>query len=109
MAAWTWTAPWWTIWSPCASASVRRIRFYFSSWFLNRDAGLRTDLIQGHRTSLDIASTTITATIREEGGDEITSIATPVVKLDFETRRMTYQAQIYTIYGPMPVDETLQL
>ena len=77
------------------------IRFVFGTWFLASNRGIRRDLIQGHQTTLQIAAATLTDAVREEGGDEITAIDTPIVQLDFETRKMRYQARISTIYGTM--------
>ena len=83
------------------------IRFIFGEWFLAADRGLRRELVQGHQTTLDLAAATITGTIREEGGDEVTSVETPVVTLDFQTREMTYSAIVHTIYGVMPLSQVL--
>lgn len=84
---------------------VQAIKFVFGSWFLNQERGLRYDLIRGHQTSLEIAARTITETIREEGGSEITSIETPIVTLDVATRSMTYHARVQTIYGVMSLTQ----
>ena len=75
------------------------IQFNLGTWFLDIRRGVDRTLIQGHETTLVIAANTITDAILAEGGDEITSIDTPIVQLDFESRRMTYQAIIHTIYS----------
>ena len=77
---------------------VQAIKHTLGEWFLNTSTGIRRELLQGHQTTLDIAAATITAAIRNEGGSEITSISTPVVQLDHDTRKMTYKAEISTIY-----------
>ena len=77
---------------------VQAIKHTFGEWFLDTNTGIRRELLQGHQTTLDIAAATITTTIRNEGGSEITAISTPVVQLDHETRKMTYKADISTIY-----------
>ena len=84
------------------------IRLVFGEWFLDTRRGIRRELLQGHQTTLDIAAATITGAIREEGGSEITAISTPVVQLDHQTRRMTYKAEISTIYqDSFSISETL--
>ena len=87
---------------------VQAIKFLFGEWFLDTQRGIRRELLQGHQTTLDIAAATITAAIRDEGGAEITAISTPVVQLDHQTRKMTYKADISTIYqDSFSVSETL--
>ena len=83
------------------------IRFVFGEWFLAADRGLRRELVQGHQTTLALAAATLTGTIRDEGGDEVTAVETPVVALDFQTREMTYSAVVHTIYGDMPLNGVL--
>ena len=77
---------------------VQAIKHTLGEWFLNTNTGIRRELLQGHQTTLDIAAATITAAIRNEGGAEITAISTPVVQLDHATRKMTYKAEISTVY-----------
>ena len=84
-----------------------RIFFRLAEWFLDTNAGVDYDLIQGHQTTLELAAATITEAIRDEGGAEITAISTPVVQLDRSTRSMTYKAEIDTIYGAMPIEQEL--
>ena len=92
-----------------AQRCEQAILHLFGTWFLDTTSGVRRELIQGHATTLTIAAATLTAAVRGEGGDEILSIETPVVRLDDTTRRMVYQARIETIYGPMRMATSLPL
>ena len=86
---------------------VQAIKFVFGTWFLNTSRGLQYDLIRGHQTSLEVAAQTITETVREEGGSEIIRIETPVVNLDITNRKMTYKAQVQTIYGDLSIEQEI--
>lgn len=86
---------------------VQAIKFQHGTWFLNIRRGIDYDLIRGHQTTLEIAAQVLYNAILSEGGDEVIDIQTPVVELDRNTRRMTYQANIKTIYGPMDLNEPL--
>lgn len=86
---------------------VQAIKFRVREWFVDIRRGVDYAMIFGHATTLDLAAATITATIRKEGGDEITSIDVTFTGLDPETRRMTYQATLHTIYGDMELSEAL--
>ena len=78
---------------------VQAIRFRFGTWFLDNRRGLQYDRIMGHTTTLELATSTITETIRAEGGNEITNIIDVTATLDAETREMSYRAVVQTIYG----------
>lgn len=84
-------------------ALAERIReavlFRLGSWFLDVNLGLDYEAIRGHRTTLQIAARTITEAIATEGGSEITSISTPIVSLNSTNRKMSYRAEVLTIYG----------
>ena len=79
--------------------TVQAIRFRFGTWFLDNRRGLQYDMIMGHGTTLELAASTLTETIRIEGADEITNITDVTVSLNAETREMRYRAVVQTIYG----------
>ena len=84
------------------------LQFFYNTWFLASQRGIRPELVRGHETTVDVAGAAITATIRDEGGDEITGInPPPFVRLNYETRTLTYKATIQTIYGDMEVSEAI--
>ena len=87
--------------------TAQAIRFRFGTWFLDNRRGLQYDQIMGHTTTLDLATSTLTETIRAEGADEITNITDVTATLDAETRIMSYSAVVQTIYGDMTLTGTL--
>ena len=82
------------------------IKFRFGTWFVNTQRGVPYDRIMGHQTTLGLATATITATIREEGGAEVLDVLNVVSSLDPDTRYYSYSAQVTTIYGMMEIRET---
>ncbi len=81
----------------------QRLRFRQGTWKLDKTAG--TAQLLGH-LSPRIAGQTITAAIRDEGGDEVTDVVDVEVDLDHNTRVLSYSATVLTVYGPARISET---
>ena len=83
------------------------VQFVLGTWFLDTNAGLDRDLIQGHDTTTEIASTVITEAIIDEGGDEVLTVDVELASLDVATRVFRYRALVDTIYGRMTQESTI--
>ena len=84
---------------------TQRLRFERGTWIFAPAAGFPP--IIGHETTIPLAQRAITEAIRDEGGDEITSIEDVTVSLDRDTRVFRYAARVVTIYGPTSLAETV--
>ena len=80
---------------------AQRLRFPLGTWHLDTRRG--TPSVLGHGFPPALVASTINATIRDEGREEITEITDERVELDQETRVLTYVSTVQSIYGPMDV------
>ena len=86
---------------------VQAIQFRAGSWYLRRTAGVQYELLLGHRTTPALAAATISETIREEGGNEVTALRRVTFGHDSATRTFRYSAEVDTIYGLMTINEAV--
>ena len=87
---------------------VQRLRFRAREWLLNLNAGVPYDPnIFGHRTTLALATQTITAAIRTV--PDVTAVSRVESTLNHEIRTMTYFASVSTLYGSFTVTEPVTL
>lgn len=86
---------------------AQAIRFRAGEWFLARNRGLDYDRLFGHHVNRGLVATAITETIRQEGGDEVVAVDDVEFSLDGRTREFRYSATVRTIYGDMPVAESV--
>ena len=86
---------------------VQAIRFYFGTWFLNRNQGLDYTLLIGHGTSPGIAANALNFVIRNEGGAEVLALENLRYSLD-KQRVFRYYVLVQTVYGPMPISTDQQ-
>ena len=86
---------------------VQAIRFRIRTWFLNRNSGLDYESIIGHRIEPALAAAAINTVIRNEGGAEVIELRDIEYSLDRETRLFRYSVNVETIYGIMPVTQTI--
>lgn len=79
----------------------QRLRFPAGTWQLDTRKGIES--VRGHGSPVEIAAAVITAAIVDEGGNELTGPPAVEFSLDHDTRVMTYEATVPTIYGTMQV------
>ena len=74
------------------------IEFRFGTWFLRRLDGLDYDLIIGHRIAPGQAAGVLSATIREEAGDELVALRNVRYELD-PGREFRYSVIVEHVHG----------
>lgn len=85
------------------------ILFRLGTWFANVQRGVPYDELIGHQTTSGLAASTITEAIIEEGDDEVKTVDDVVSSLDHNTREFSYSAHVITVYGDMPVTESIAI
>ena len=75
----------------------QRLRFPRGTWPIDLEAG--TDRVLGHRSAPRLAVTVITDAVIDEGGDEVQAVRAVDIKLDHESRQLTFTAAVDSIYG----------
>lgn len=74
-------------------------RFRLGEWFYNIDEGLDFETLLRHNINANQAAQILLATIRQEGGDEITNIRNIEFENSQTTRRFLFNCDVDTIYG----------
>ena len=75
---------------------TQRLLFRRGTWAFAPGAG--TDSIIGHQTTAALARRVIAGAIRDEGGDEITDSVVTSITVDPDTRVLTFEASVATVY-----------
>ena len=84
---------------------IQRLRFQRGTWPLNPAAG--SDTVFGHQVGPTLAAQIITATIRDEGRDEVSGVTDVEVNVDASTRRLNYSARVLTVYGDLEIADAI--
>ena len=80
----------------------QHLRFFVGSWFMDTRRGTPhfRDIL-GHQSSISLASTALSNAILEV--DDTTAVRNMQIREIRDTRRLSYSAEVDTIYGPTQV------